>query len=84
MEGGNPGPKKGNLSLCKSYRGIMLLSTNGKVMNRNILDPVDEVLRENQAGFRPLRSTSAANGNLEKPLHSFVVHHLLIDNVQIV
>ena len=66
----------------------MLLSTAGKVMNRNILerirDPVDEVLRENQAGFRPSRSISAANGNFEKALHTFVVHHLLIDNVQIV
>lgn len=40
----------------------MILSTAGKVLNRIILnrirDAVDEMLRENQAGFRPSRSTS--------------------------
>ena len=55
-------PKKGDLSLCKNYRGIMLLSTAGKVLNRIILDrmreAVDKILRENQAGFRPSRSTA--------------------------
>ena len=30
--------KKGDLSLCKSYRGIMLLSTTGKILNRIILE----------------------------------------------
>ena len=54
--------KKGDLSLCKNYRGIMLLSSAGKVLNRIILEPmredVDRVLRENQAGFRPPRSTT--------------------------
>ena len=55
-------PKKGDLSLCKNYRGIMLLSTAGKVLNRIILErmreAVDETLRDNQAGFRQSRSTS--------------------------
>ena len=40
----------------------MLLSTAGKALNRIILDrireAVDEILRENQAGFRPSRSTA--------------------------
>jgi len=54
--------KKSDLSMCKNYRGIMLLSTAGKVLNRIILErmreAVDRILRENQAGFRPSRSTA--------------------------
>ncbi len=53
-------PKKGDLSQCKNYRGIMLLSIPGKVFNRIILDriksAVDELLRDHQAGFRKERS----------------------------
>ena len=54
--------KKGDLSLCKNYRGIMFLSTAGKVLNRIILErmreAVDRILRENQSGFRLSRSTA--------------------------
>ncbi|KAJ8371412.1 hypothetical protein SKAU_G00114400 [Synaphobranchus kaupii] len=53
-------PKKGDLRECKNYRGIMLLSTPGKVLNHILLGrlekTVDEKLRENQAGFRNGRS----------------------------
>ena len=53
-------PKKGDLSLCKNYRGIMLLSTPGKVLNRILLERmkacVDQHLRDHQAGFRKDRS----------------------------
>ena len=53
-------PKKGDLSQCKNYRGITLLSITGKVFNRIILermkDTVDLHLRDNQAGFRKNRS----------------------------
>ena len=53
-------PKKGNLSDCNNYRGIMLLSIPGKVLSRIILNrikaKVDEKLRDNQAGFRKNRS----------------------------
>ena len=38
--------KKGDLSLCKNYRGIMLLSTAG-ILER-MREAVDRVLRENQ------------------------------------
>ena len=52
--------KKGDLRECKNYRGIMLLSTPGKVLNRILLErlqkAVDGKLRENQAGFRNNRS----------------------------
>ena len=53
-------PKKGDLSQCKNYRGITLLSITGKVFNRIVLermkDTVDLHLRDNQAGFRKNRS----------------------------
>ena len=49
-------PKKGDLQECKNYRGIMLLSVLGKVINRIILErlknEVDNILRDYQAGFR--------------------------------
>ena len=53
-------PKKGDLSICDNYRGIMLLSVPGKVLNRILLErmkkAVDQELRDNQAGFRQNRS----------------------------
>lgn len=53
-------PRKGDLSECKNYRGIMLLSVPGKILNRIILDrikdTVDKKLRDQQAGFRRERS----------------------------
>ena len=53
-------PKKGDMQECKNYRGIMLLSVPGKVLNRIILDRlktgVDAKLRDHQAGFRKDRS----------------------------
>ena len=53
-------PKKGDLSICGNYRGIMLLSAPGKVLNRVILvrikSAVDKKLRDMQAGFREDRS----------------------------
>jgi hypothetical protein len=52
--------KKGNLSICDNYRGIMMLSVPGKVLNRVMLQrlktAVDDKLRDNQAGFRQNRS----------------------------
>ena len=53
-------PKKGGFRDCNNYRGIMLLSVPGKVLNRIILervrDAVDPKLRDQQAGFRRNRS----------------------------
>ena len=49
-------PKKGDLSICDNYRGKMLLSGPGKVLNRDMLqrmkNAVDTKLRDNQAGYR--------------------------------
>lgn len=48
------------MSQCKNYRGIILLSVPGKILNRIILDriktTVDKNLRDQQAGFRRERS----------------------------
>lgn len=53
-------PKKGDLSECKNWRGIQLLSLPSKILARLILErikkAVDEQLREEQAGFRAGRS----------------------------
>ena len=53
-------PKKGNLSECKNWRGIMLLSVPSKIFCRIILDrikeTVDKKLRKEQAGFRKDKS----------------------------
>ena len=49
-------PKKGNLSLCKIWRGITLLSITSNVFSRVILNRIstvlDSMLRNDQAGFR--------------------------------
>ena len=53
-------PKKGDQSECENHRGIMLLSLQGKVFNRIMLErlktAVDKKLRDHQAGFRKERS----------------------------
>jgi hypothetical protein len=49
-------PKKGSLTVCKNWRGIMLLSPDSRSFTRIILNrikrPVDAKLRCEQAGFR--------------------------------
>nr|KAG5701747.1 hypothetical protein BaRGS_004349 [Batillaria attramentaria] len=53
-------PKKGDLSQCGNWRGIMLLSIPSKVLTRIILErlkeALDKRLRPEQAGFRQDRS----------------------------
>ena len=53
-------PKKGDLSLCKNWRGVTLLSITSKVFSRVILDRISEaldpLLRKEQAGFRKGKS----------------------------
>lgn len=55
-------PKKGDLSLCRNWRGITLLNTVNKVLALLILDRItpyaETILRKEQAGFRPNRSCS--------------------------
>ena len=60
-------PKKGDLSYCKNWRGIMLLNMASKVFCRVILERIkialDEKLKEEQAGFRAGRSCTGSNSN---------------------
>ena len=53
-------PKKGDMSSCNNWRGIMLLSIPGKVLTRIILErlktALDKKLCDNQAGFCQDRS----------------------------
>ena len=55
-----PLPKKGDLSDCGNWRGITLLSVPGKVFCSLVLSrikvAVDNILRQEQAGFRSGRS----------------------------
>ena len=55
-------PKKGDLSNCGNWRGITLLSIASKVLLKVILDRMKNhlyrLLRQNQAGFTPGKSTT--------------------------
>ena len=55
-------PKKGDLTDCNNWRGIMLLSMTIKIFSRIVLDrisaSVDKLLRKNQADFRKGKSCS--------------------------
>ena len=55
-------PKKGNLQLCQNYRTISMISHLSKVTLRvhlNRLKPqAEEIIKEEQAGFRAGRSTT--------------------------
>ena len=55
-------PKKGNLQLCQNYRTISLISHPSKVMLKIILNrhqpQAEEIIAEEQAGFRARRSTT--------------------------
>lgn len=58
-----PFPKKGDLGLAKNYRGISLTCISAKIYNKMLLlriqPHLEPILRENQNGFRPGRSTIA-------------------------
>ena len=53
-------PKKGDLQECKNYKGIILLTVPGKILNRVIWDRpktvVDAKLGDHHTGFRKDRS----------------------------
>ena len=81
-------PKKGNLQLCKNYRTISLISHSSKVMLKVILNRLkpqaEEIIAEEQAGFRAGRSTTEQIFNLrilcEKYLqHQQNLYHVFID-----
>ena len=81
-------PKKGNLQLCQNYTTISLISHPSKVMLKIILNRLqpqaEEIIAEEQAGFRAGRSTTEHIFNLrilgEKYLHhQQIFYHVFID-----
>ena len=58
-----PVPKKGDLTKTGNYRGISLTSVALKTLNKMILNRllpfIEPLLRDNQNGFRPGRSTTS-------------------------
>ena len=61
-------PKKGNLQLCQNYRTMSLISHSSKGMLKVILNRLkpqtEEIIAEEQAGFRAVRSTTEQIFNL--------------------
>ena len=83
-----PIPKKGNQKKCENYRTISLISHTGKVLLRVILNrlqpQVEKLLAEEQAGFRPGRSTVEQIFNLRIICEKYrelnkELHHNFID-----
>ena len=81
-------PKKGNLQLCNNYRTISLISHASKVMLKILLNRLkpqaEEIIAEEQAGFRSKRSTTEQIFNLrvlgEKySQHQQDIFHVFID-----
>ena len=81
-------PKKGNLQLCQNYHIISLISHPSKVMLRILLNKLkpqaEEIIKEEEAGFRAGRSTTEQIFNLrivcEKyPQHQPSLYHVFVD-----
>ena len=81
-------PKKSNLQLCQNYRTISLINHPSKIMLKIILNRLqtqaEEIIAEEQAGFRAGRSTTEQIFNLrilcEKYLqHQQNLYHVFID-----
>ena len=81
-------PKKGNLQQCNNYRTISLICHPSKVMLRIILNRLkpqaEAIIAEEQAGFRPGRSTTEQIFNLRILCERYLQHqqdlyHVFID-----
>ena len=72
-------PKKGNLRCCKTYRIISLISHPSKIMLRitfnRLKSKAEELLSEEQAGFRPKRSTTEQIFIIRLLIEKHVDHH---------
>ena len=83
--------KNGNLQLCQNYRTISLISHPSKVLLKIILDRLnpeaEKIIAEEQAGFRPGRSTTEQIFNLKKICERYLQHqqdlyHVFIDFIK--
>ena len=71
-------PKKGNLQLCQNYRTISLISHPSKVMLKIILNRLqpqaEEIIAEEQAGFRAGSSPTEQKFNLRILCEKYMQH----------
>ena len=71
-------PEKGNLQLCQNYRTISLISHPSKVMLKIILNRLqpqaEEVIADEQAGFRAGRSTTEQIFNFSILCEKYLQH----------
>ena len=78
-----PLPKKRNLHLCQNYRTINLISHPSKVMLPIILNRlkpnVEELLAEENAGFRSGRNTTEQIFNIRLLVEKHLDHRLQKD-----
>ena len=81
-------PKKGNLQICNNYRTISLISHPSKVMLKILLNRLklhaEEIIAEEQAGFRTGRSTTEHIFNLRIICENYLQHqqdlyHVFVD-----
>ena len=81
-------PKKGNLQLCQNYRAISLISHPSNVMLKIILNRLqpqtEDIIAEEQTGFRAGRSTTEQIFNLRILCKKYLQHqqnlyHVFID-----
>lgn len=70
--------QESNLKLCQNYRTITLISHPSKVMLRVLLNRLkgkpEEILAEEQAGFRPKRSTVDLIFNIRILIKKYLQH----------
>ena len=80
-------PKKGNLQLCHNYKTISLISHSSKVMLKIILNRLkpkaEEIIAEEQAGFRAGRSTTEQIFNLRILCEKYLQHQQNLHHVSI-
>ena len=81
-------PKKGNLQQCQNYRTISLICHPSKVMLKIVLNRLnpqaEKIIAEEQAGFRPRRSTTEQVFNLRIICERYLQHqqdlyHVFVD-----
>ena len=84
-------PKKGDLSLCKNWRGICLLDVTSKIFSSMLVRRMQIVMEEEgmeeQAGFRQLRGTidglfATSMGLQKRKEHNLETWALFIDLVK--
>ena len=70
-------PRKGNLQLCQNYHTISLISQPSKVMLRilnRLKQEAEEIIKEEQAGFRAERSETEQIFNFRLLCEKYLQH----------